>query len=241
MKSDQINELAAALAKAQSKLEGADKNSDNPFYKSRYADLSAVWEVIRKPFADNGLSVSQLVSTVDAKPILKTVLMHSSGQFLVSDMPIVVEKPGPQAMGSAISYARRYSLAAIAGVYQTDDDAEGAHGRQSVVQLVTKPPTPTINPLAPRVIIPKGNDDVPEWTSPPSGMFDSLTKSIEQVPLPKPTDDLKKIVADAAEKANWTTKQVGDEIKKRDFKKFEDMSPNAIQEMLLFIKGNPKK
>jgi hypothetical protein len=126
MKSEQINELAKALSIAQGAMNGAKKESANPFFKSKYADLGSVWDAIRKPLSDNGLSV---VQTVDGDKLL-TILMHASGQWIDSTYPITAKDNSPQAIGSALTYARRYALAAMVGVYQTDDDAEAATERQ---------------------------------------------------------------------------------------------------------------
>lgn len=132
-----LNELAAALCKAQSKMGGAKKDAANPFFKSKYADLESIWDAIRVPFSENGLSISQTTELSGDTLLLKTMLLHSSGQCIISNMPVLAKDNSPQAMGSAISYARRYSLAAIAGVYQTDDDAEAAQGRP---QAPIRPP-----------------------------------------------------------------------------------------------------
>lgn len=133
MKSEQINELAKALSAAQGAMEGAKKDTVNPFFKSRYADLGSVWEAIRGPLSKNGLSV---VQTVDDTKLI-TTLMHSSGQWIDSSYPISAKDATPQAIGSAMTYARRYALAAIVGVYQTDDDAEAATERPQ--QQVSRP------------------------------------------------------------------------------------------------------
>ena len=124
-KSEAINDLAAALAKAQSQMTGAIKDSANPFFKSKYADLASVWEACRKPLSDNGLSVTQMVNGAN----LDTLLMHASGQWVSSTAVLAPVKNDPQGMGSCISYMRRYCLAAIVGVFQQDDDAESAVGR----------------------------------------------------------------------------------------------------------------
>lgn len=136
MKSDQINEIASALSKAQGKIKGAVKDSANPFFKSCYADLQSVWDAIREAFVQNGLAVTQTMEQSDSGQLyLLTTLMHSSGQWIDSKFPIVPLKNEPQALGSATSYARRYSLAAIAGVYQTDDDGEAAQARAPAPQV----------------------------------------------------------------------------------------------------------
>jgi len=129
-RSEQINELATALAKAQSVIKGAMKDSDNPFFKSTYADLTSVWEACRKPLTDNGLSVTQLLGESDSGVVIETVLLHSSGQWISSSYSMPVVKQTPQDYGSAITYARRYALAAIVGVAPEDDDGNRASGRE---------------------------------------------------------------------------------------------------------------
>jgi hypothetical protein len=129
-KSEHINELATALAKAQGEMKGAHKDSENPFFKSKYADLAAVWEAIRGPFAKHGLSIVQTTSEGEKGLMLHTTLLHSSGQYISGGMIVKPVKQDPQGLGSALSYSRRYALSAIAGVYQNDDDANLASGKE---------------------------------------------------------------------------------------------------------------
>ena len=137
MKSDSINELATALSKAQGQMTGAIKDSTNPFFKATYADLASVWEACRKPLSDNGLSVVQTIEPIESTEpgILVTWLLHSSGQYITSSVSVkaVPNKGnaiGPQEIGSALTYMRRYALAAIVGIAPEDDDGEAAQGRQ---------------------------------------------------------------------------------------------------------------
>lgn len=127
--SDGIGKLAEALAKAQGAMGGALKDSSNPFFKSKYADLESVWYACRKALSDNGLAVIQTTDHADSGIRIVTTLVHSSGEWIRGVLPIMAKDQTPQGTGSAITYARRYALAAIVGVYQTDDDAEAAHGR----------------------------------------------------------------------------------------------------------------
>lgn len=147
-KSESINELATALSKAQSKIKGAIKDSTNPFFKSSYADLTSVIEAIKGPFAENGLSVSQLTDYVDGVTLVETVIMHSSGQWISGTMPVKVKDDSPQALGSGISYSRRYALQAAAGVPSLDDDAQAAQGQrpQPPVQRTATQPRNDANP-----------------------------------------------------------------------------------------------
>lgn len=132
MQSENIAELAAALSKAQASITGALKDSANPFFKSKYADLAACWDACRKQLTDNGLSVIQTTDIVSDTVVVRTTLAHSSGQWISGVLPVKAKDDGPQAQGSGITYARRYALAAIVGLAQIDDDAEAAQGRPGI-------------------------------------------------------------------------------------------------------------
>ncbi len=121
MESDQIADLAAALAKAQGLMGPAIINKQNPHFKNRYADLAAVMEAVRKPLSDNGLSVTQTTELRDGMLILRTTLRHASGQWLASDYPLPLGAK-PQELGSAMTYGRRYELSALVGVAADEDD-----------------------------------------------------------------------------------------------------------------------
>jgi len=124
--SEQINELAGALSKAQGQIVPAKYDAQNPHLKSRYTTLASVWDAIRKPLSDNGLAVVQIVTTEPDGMYLLTRLMHSSGQFVQATYPIAAGDSrgvsAAQAVGSALTYARRYSLTALVGVVSDDDD-----------------------------------------------------------------------------------------------------------------------
>ncbi len=132
MQSETIGALAAALSKAQADITGALKDSSNPFFKSKYADLASCWDACRKQLAANNLCVIQTTDLDDLtnQTVLKTILAHSSGEWVKSITPILTKDNSPQAQGSGITYARRYALAAIVGLAQVDDDAEAAQGRK---------------------------------------------------------------------------------------------------------------
>ena len=132
LKSEQINELGAALAKAQGQIEGAKKSSSNPFFKSKYADLAECWNTCREALTANEISVIQMPEEINENGRLNitTMLAHSSGQYISSTLTMTVTKLDPQAIGSAITYGRRYALAAMVGLAQEDDDGEKAMARQ---------------------------------------------------------------------------------------------------------------
>lgn len=146
MQSEQINELADALSKAQGLIEGAAKDSKNPFFKSSYADLHSVMACAREPLANNGLSVVQPTQVIDGQLCLITMLMHKSGQWIKSVMPLVLAKNDPQSVGSALTYFRRYCYASLCGVAQMDDDGESAMERKKheVAKSVDQPTIGTL-------------------------------------------------------------------------------------------------
>ena len=128
--SEQINELATALSKAQGEMQAAIKDKVNPFYKSYYADLGSVWDAARPVLSKYGLCVMQTTELVADKTIMVTTLAHTSGQWVKSCLALNPSKNDSQGMGAAITYLRRYSLSAIVGVVCDDDnDGETAVGR----------------------------------------------------------------------------------------------------------------
>jgi hypothetical protein len=108
---------------------GAKKDSTNPHFKTAYADLASVWDACRAPLANAGLSVVQLVSSDATHAIIETILAHSSGEWVSSTLAVPLTKADAQGLGSAITYGRRYALAAIVGVCPADDDGEAAVAR----------------------------------------------------------------------------------------------------------------
>ncbi len=140
--SDQINELITALAKAQGEMKNAAKTSVNPHFKSKYADLSEFLDASREPLSKNNLAILQTVGRDEKDSVcLITMLAHGSGQYIKSIYPLICKDiTNAQAMGSAMTYARRYSLGAIIGI-APDDDAEQAVGRYDTKLVQNKPDT----------------------------------------------------------------------------------------------------
>jgi len=138
-KSENINELAAALAKAQGQMKPAQFNRINPHFKSRFADLNSCMEACKQPLAENGLCVMQLPEQVEGKDILVTMLAHSSGQWITSEYPLLAAKMDSQGFGSAMTYAKRYSLCALLGIVaDEDDDGEATMDRSTEKKGKTK-------------------------------------------------------------------------------------------------------
>ena len=139
-KSERICDLAKALTAVQAALTPARRDSTNPFYNSTYADLSSVWESCREILAKNGLCVIQGNSVGTGNTlIVETILIHESGQWVQSELCLPLSKADPQGVGSAMTYGRRYGLAAIIGIVaDADDDGNAAsakNGNGSVGQL----------------------------------------------------------------------------------------------------------
>jgi len=129
--SEHIGDLAAALAKAQAEVGTVHKDSANPYFKSSYASLAAVWEATRPILSKHGLSIVQLPSHDESGYYVETMLMHGSGQWIKSRTYMKPAKDDPQGIGSLISYARRYALQAVTMVCPDDDDGEAAMGRNN--------------------------------------------------------------------------------------------------------------
>lgn len=123
-KSQSITEIAKALVAFQGKVENVTRNEKNPFFKSEYATLDEIIETIRKPLSEAGLAFVQFPNG-DGQLI--TLLVHTSGEYFQNTIKMTSKDDSPQAQGSVITYARRYSLSAILGIAtEKDDDGNGA-------------------------------------------------------------------------------------------------------------------
>jgi hypothetical protein len=127
-RSETIKELATALSKAQAAMKGAAKDSENPHFRSKYADLSSVWEACREALTANGLSVVQAPRAIEAGIEVETMLMHTSGEWISETLALPVQKADAQGFGSALTYCRRYGLSAMVGIAPEDDDGNAAAG-----------------------------------------------------------------------------------------------------------------
>ena len=125
-KSETIGQLALALSKAQGQMKFAAKDAANPFFKSKYADLASVIEAIKVPLSANGIAFVQATDFEDSAVIVETILLHESGEWISGKLRMQPTKNDPQGVGSAVTYAKRYGLQAIAGVPSDDDDGNAA-------------------------------------------------------------------------------------------------------------------
>lgn len=135
---EQINELAAALAKAQAEIKNAKLNKTNPHFKSRYADLAEIRDTVTPALSKNSIAVVHGMDATESGIAVVTRLIHASGQWIESRFPIAYDKP--QTMGSAITYGRRYNLSAITNISADDDDDANAANEKPVMPSIAGTP-----------------------------------------------------------------------------------------------------
>ncbi len=241
--SESINELAKALCEASKKIQPAIKAVENTFFKKNYADLKAIDHACRIPLTENGLCISQLMDSTNGQLTLITILMHSSGQWLKSYYPITYDKTTPQAIGSGVAYARRYSYAAIINVVTEDDDGEAATKRESDSKTYIEK---KVNPLP--VPIPNKGQVILKGTyypDPPKKETGEKPKSSKEIYIDKLTSakdliELQSLVAEV--KTEWNTDQfkaftktlehklrAGFESEMKDMFDAEEVKPETVQ------------
>lgn len=213
--SEQLNELAAAMSKLQSEIRDAEK--DNQGYGYKYADLGTVLSLIRPLLAKNGLSFQQHIGNANDKVVVETIVMHSSGQWISSElaMPEVQSKSmnAAQGIGSVITYGRRYALTAIFGITQVDDD--GSAGKSEPVKAQTAQPKPQAASKPPANNIP--------WEDPKPVMV--TEKEVEQLGtmIFEAEADIEKLMeAYKVKRFEHMTKAQFDDAMKKLKKKMED-------------------
>ena len=131
----ETNKIVSALLKAQKEMGNAKKDSNNPFFKSKYADLNSVREAVMPLLNENGILVLQPMVTVDGNEYIKTVLLHESGESIESFTKILCKSQNdPQAYGSGVTYARRYGLQSLLSIGADDDDGNGASVDKTMLQ-----------------------------------------------------------------------------------------------------------
>lgn len=145
LRSEEIQDLAAALSKAQAEMRAAEKDGENPHLRSKYPTLASVWDACREPLTKHGLAVVQTTEPGDGAGsiVLVTTLLHSSGQWISSPLPMSAGKTDPQSIGSCLTYARRYGLSAMVGVApddDTEDDANAASQKAPQAQQAAQAP-----------------------------------------------------------------------------------------------------
>ena len=139
-RSEQIDRLASSLSKAQADIEDAERNSKNTFIGNNYADLTSVMSTVRGPLTDNGLAVTQTFLPMEGQTYLVTTLLHESGQYVRGFLPLLCVKD-QHSLGSAITYARRFSVSALLGVCPEGEDDDGEAAMKESREASKKPKT----------------------------------------------------------------------------------------------------
>lgn len=208
--SETLGQLFAARAKAQAEIEAALKKSKNPHYQSSYADLASVMQACLPALGKHGISVVQVPVQDENGYGIKTILGHSSGEFIASTMMFTFGSMSGGAVihkiGSALTYARRYSLAAMCGVASDDDDGNAAAGMQSAPpQAASRGPNKGKPPGRPKKASPKkapppideapppSDDDAPsDWKHAPQESAEPKPETHESSdrPVPKAASDV---------------------------------------------------
>lgn len=135
----QHDKLFAALAIAQGQIQAAIADRENTHFNFKYADLDACWQACRQPLSENELCIVQIPSVGESGAVtLRTILGHSSGQSISCTYSMHPEKGGPQALGSCMTYLRRYSLCSMVGISQEDDDANMATADPDEYERISK-------------------------------------------------------------------------------------------------------
>lgn len=190
-KSDSIKNLAVALCKVQGEMGLVPKDSDNPYFKSKYAGMASVVQLAMPILTKHGLSVSQICGEAEGDiptVVVETVLMHESGEWLSGRLKMFAvkkvkdggEQPtgDPQAFGSCITYARRYAFMAIIGLVADEDDDANKATWDKGKATHTAPITPASQPANPFERVPDPPKTAPASTAKPSGDREAYTKRI---------------------------------------------------------------
>lgn len=197
---ENLNDFAAALAKAQGEMRNAALNKVNPHFRSKYADLSEIRNAVTPALSKHGLAAVQMLRRSDGVLEVVTRLVHSSGQWMESVFPIPQDVSKPQTMGSAITYGRRYTLAAICNISaDEDDDANAAHEAAKPAEM------PFVN----------GSPGASKAGS--RGDYDKMVTAIRNAPTLKALDDWHKANGPAIDKLppDWVDELRGEFVDRK--------------------------
>lgn len=204
--SESIVDLAAALALAQAEVSHAKKDTANDFFKSSYADLAAVTDACRAALAKNGLAVVHAPASTDGLTVtVDCRLVHKSGQWMQTSLTLKPGKSDPQGIGSAITYARRYTLAAMVGVATEDDDGNAASRGSTPAQRET-PPRANGRPSGPAPSNGSSNGHAANGSG-----RDALLKAVKDWTGMSAPEDVAKAMADIKKRVGITSKTMTDD------------------------------
>jgi len=215
-KSESIAKLAKALAAFQGEVKNPYNSTSNPFYKSKYAPLGDVLALVRPILSKNGLSIIQESSADAGNCVVKTTLLHDSGEWIESDpLTLKLEKNTPQGVGSAMTYGKRYSVCAILGISSDDDDDGNEHEKKKDDSKPKQENKPVSKPTPPKPQISKEVQAVTDETKVIIGKIIKEEKATQ--------DGVKEAILKHSTQANYTqvtdikvAKAILEEVKKLD-------------------------
>lgn len=229
-KSETIGALAAALAKAQAEVMAAHKDSQNPFFKSTYADLESVWDACRGPLSKNGLSVVQLPHFNGEVVSVTTVLMHASGEWISGELGVRPAKADAQGVGATTTYLRRFCLQSVVGVCPTDDDGNEASGRTQPPQ-VYQPAKPARKPTA-SAKAPLPDEALEEERAAVEAGFTSLQEA----------KNMRSYAFQTALRNGWTEKSIKQAVAENfNGRGFRGLTKDELQEATMLCERRPPK
>lgn len=197
-----MQKISAALVKAQREFGPALKTSSNPHFKSRYADLAACVEAVIDALNNSGIALIQQTHECESGVIVETTFVHESGEvFSAGKLHVPAAKQDPQGYGSALTYARRYSLMAACGIAPEDDDANAA-----TAAVQHRPPAPAPKPAAPVKTLGKSEIETITKLAKTAGVeLDAIAKAyavstMEEIPLLKTQEIINRLQEKASKK-----------------------------------------
>lgn len=165
--SESIKSVAAALCKAQTNIESASKNANNPHFRSKYADINAVIDACKAALNNEGISVVQSNGKDELGSYVETMLLHNTGEFLSSKVYLILDKMDMQKLGSAITYARRYGIQSMVFMGSSEDDDANSVAIKNQLTVKNKS-------------IIKNNPNTPDNKSDVDAIFDLIKKKISE-------------------------------------------------------------
>lgn len=188
IRSESIANLATALIKAKSEFNKVVRDSDNPFFKSKYADLSTVIEATEAALRENGLTISQFPHNDGDRIGVQTILLHTSGEFLQHEFALPIAKHDAQTGTAAITYARRSALKAVLGVAEEDDDGNTASVPSTPAKTIARPNNPDLRhpdqkktATVPKAEIPNGQQLKPTSDTQTTSASDPSLPTVEEL------------------------------------------------------------
>lgn len=202
--SETIGKISESLAKAQGEMKPASFDAMNPHFRSRYATLASIMEACRSALSQNNIAIIQGTSVEEDRVVVNTMLTHSSGEWISDSLSMNINKDSPQAIGSAITYARRYSLSSMVGIVSDeDDDAEGAMPKNAQKTEVAQ------KPVRPAIVTDMNEHKKTRGTEPAKAEKTAQSALPAKTEQPVNTENPAQVIKPAATKAELVQDRVG--------------------------------